>query len=241
MRRTILRTASSLGLTLCLGFVFTPLGCGGNNEWPVVPSRAVNDDPHVPEATFAAVLACATAAQGRLTDRVYRMRFDVEVTESGEDNRVKLRDSFPGESTLEACVGHALEGMELPLSVLGRTSPETAVSPASRGLMGQGVEEAMAAGAAINMAPIYLAVAAVAVVGVVGVHYTAEAIDAVRRRRKLKERCLEMFVRCQDIRGVCAHHLLKSLDVCGICYDDCQAPKPYTYKECYQCGFGNPN
>ena len=234
MLRTILRTASSLGLILCLGFVFTPLGCGGNNEWTVVPSRAANDDPHVPPATFSAVLACANAAQGRLTDRVYRMRFEVEVTESGEENRVKLRDSSPGESTLEACVGHALEGMELPLSVLGRTSMENAVSPASRGLMGQGLEEAIAA---INMAPIYLAVAAVAVVVVVGVHYTAKAIDA-RRLRKRREKCLDMYEICKNERPRSCDHLTDfGLTLCAICRDDCQAAKPYTSSECYQCGF----
>ena len=46
-----------------------------------------------------------------------------------------------------------------------------------------------------------------------------------------------MFVRCQDIGGVCARHLLKTLDVCGVCRDDCQVPKTYTFSECYDCGF----
>jgi hypothetical protein len=73
------------------------------------------------------------------------------------------------------------------------------------------------------------------------VYVTTETIDASRRRRKRREQCLDMFVKCQDIRGVCAHELLETLDVCGVCRSDCQAKKPYTYRECYQCGFGDPN
>jgi hypothetical protein len=65
------------------------------------------------------------------------MQFDVEVTESGEAGRVKLRDASPGERALEACLGHALEGMTLPVSVLRRIPKEKAVSPGSRGVAGE--------------------------------------------------------------------------------------------------------
>jgi hypothetical protein len=82
------------------------------------------------------MMACVTEAKGRLTDTVYAMQFDVEVTQSGEAGRVKLRESSPSERALEACIGHALEGMTLPASVL-RLPKEKAVSPESRGLMGQ--------------------------------------------------------------------------------------------------------
>ena len=41
------------------------------------------------------MMACVTEAKGRLTDTVNALPLDVEVTESGEAGRVKLRDSYP--------------------------------------------------------------------------------------------------------------------------------------------------
>jgi hypothetical protein len=106
------------------------------------------------------MMACVTEAKGRLTDTVYAMQFDVEVTESGEAGRVKLRDSSPRRARAGGVPrGHALEGMTLPVSVLRRIPKEKAVSPGSRGLMGQGIEEVLLVGAGTSLAPIYLAAA----------------------------------------------------------------------------------
>jgi hypothetical protein len=52
-----------------------------------------------------------------------------------------------------------------------------------------------------------------------------------------KSECLDMFDACQDKGGTCTQLILDSLDYCGVCRDDCQANKPYTYSKCYQCGF----
>jgi hypothetical protein len=167
------------------------------------------------------------------------MQFDVEVNESGEVRRVKLRDSFPGERALEACIGHALEGMTVPVSVERLIPKERAVSPESRGLMGQGLE--VLVGAGTSLAPIFLAAAAVTVVVGVGVYATAEAIDKYRKRRKRREKCLDMFVTCVNDRpSSCKHITDHGKLLCALCREDCEVPKPYTYSECYQCGFFDP-
>ena len=80
MTRKILRLTSCVGLALCLSLVFTPLGCGGSNQGSIEPARAANEGPQVPQGTFSAMRACVTEAKGRLTDKVYAMQFDVEVT-----------------------------------------------------------------------------------------------------------------------------------------------------------------
>ncbi len=162
MTRRILRLTSSVGLALCLSLVFTPLGCGGSNQGivSVEPARAAHEGPQVPQGTFSAMMACVTEAKGRLTDTAYALQFDVEVTESGEVGRVKLRDAYPSERALEACLGHSLEDMTLPVSVLRLLSKQKAVSPASRGLMGQGFEEVLLIGAGTSLGPIFLTAAA---------------------------------------------------------------------------------
>ncbi len=155
-------------------------------------------------------------------------------------SRVKFRDSSPNERALSACIGHALEGMTLPASVL-RLPKEKAVSPQSRGLLGQVWEEVLLVGAGVSLGPIYLTAAGVTVIVMVGVYATSEAIDTIRKRRKRKEKCLDMFVKCQDIGGVCTRRNRRDgLDICGLCWNDCEAPKPYTRSECYQCGFYDP-
>ena len=233
MARTILRLTSSLGLTLCLSLVFMPLGCGGSSHGSVEPVRAANKDPPVPQGTFSAMMACVTEAKGRLTDTVYAMQFDVEVTETGEADRVKFRDSSPSESALEACIGHALEGMTVPVSVLRLILKEKAVSLESRGLMGQVWEEAVEVGASLG--PIFLAVATVTVIVVVGVHFTAEAIEAARR--KSKNQCAGMFAECKDRGYPCNKMVEAGNTMCEICLRNCIRNDPYKFSQCTQCGF----
>jgi len=182
------------------------------------------------------MMACVTEAKGRLTDTVYAMQFDVEVTETGEAQRVKFRDSSPSEGALSACIGHALEGMTVPVSVLRLILKEKATSLESRELTGQVWEEVLGAGASLG--PIFLAAAGVTVIVIVGVYATSETIDAVRRLRKRREKCLGMFVTCVDDRpSSCKRITDRGKALCELCREDCTAPKPYTYSECYQCGF----
>jgi hypothetical protein len=186
------------------------------------------------------MMACVTEAKGRLTDTVYALQFDIEVTESGEAGHVKLRDSYPSERALEACLGQALEGMTLPVSVLRLLPKQKAVSPASRGLMGQGAEELLLLGAGTSLGPIFLTAAGVTVIVAASVYVTAEAIDAVRRLRKRREKCRDMFVTCQNERPwSCSRLIQGQTTLCEICRDKCQFNQRYEQYsgECYQCGF----
>jgi len=244
MTKTTLRITASLGLALCLGLAFTPLGCGGSNyggsnAWSTRPGYA-REEPPVPPETFAAMTACVTEAKAkaRLTDTVYALQFDVEVNEHGKAVLVKLRDaSLPKEPGMEACLGDAMVGMTLPLSVLARMPRERVVSPASRGLEGQVWEEFFAAGAAVNLAPILLTATAVTVSVWVGVKATTAAIDYVRRKRKRKEKCLDMYEACRLGPWFCSSVFQGGETLCGTCRWNCDDDVPYASSDCYKCGF----
>ena len=235
----VLRITASLGLTLCLGLAFMPLGCGGSNAWSTVPGavREDREEPPVPAGTFAALMACVTEAKGRLSDTVYTLQFNVEVDERGEVVQVKLRDSLPKEPGMEACLGDALAGMTLPRSALARMPREKAVSPAARGLTGQVWEELFLIGGAINLAPIFLATTAVTVTVIVGVKVTTEAIDATRRRRKRKEQCIDMFTECKSRGYPCDVIVEEENTMCEPCMRNCINNLPYKIIQCTQCGF----
>ena len=146
---------------------------------------------------------------------------------------VKFRDSSLSESALSACIGHALEGMTVPVSVLRLILKEKAVSLESRGLMGQVWEEVLGAGASLG--PIFLAAAGVTVIVMVGVYATSEAIEAARR--KSKKKCLEMYIECTDMGPPCTTPRDRRYLLCSRCMDNCNAPAPYYTSECTQCGF----
>jgi hypothetical protein len=131
----------------------------------------------------------------------------------------------------------ALEGMPVPLSVT-RTLSAQAVSPQSRGVMG-GV---WVLGGAVPLAPIFIVAAGVTITVLVSVRLTEEAIEAARRRRKVKDRCRDMFVVCQELGPPCMTYLpgcgTPGLTPCGACNEFCLAENPYDANcRCYSCGF----
>src|SRR6266540_1053951 len=75
MSTTIIRLMSSMGLALCLGLTFTPLGCGGTQEGRMESSHHAGEGPPVPADTEAQVRECVNEAKARLTDTVYAMQF----------------------------------------------------------------------------------------------------------------------------------------------------------------------
>ena len=128
MSRTIIRLTSAMGLALCLGLAFTPLGCGGSQGMGMASSHGAGEGPLAPKETVDRITECVNEAKGRLTDTVYAMGFDVEVTESGLAGRVRLKDSSPSEPGLESCIAHALEGVPSPVPIARLVSQQT-VSP----------------------------------------------------------------------------------------------------------------
>jgi hypothetical protein len=128
MTWTVSRLASSMGLALCLGFVFTPLGCGGGREMRIKPVHRGGAGPTLPEDTVARLTECANQGAARLTESSYTIVFDVEAREDGHVKEARVKDSFPGAPDIESCMAHALGGMSLPASIMrkaGRVSPES--------------------------------------------------------------------------------------------------------------------
>src|SRR5262245_21713838 len=195
MIRTILRLTSSMGLALCLGLAFTPLGCGGSQGMGMESTHGAGEGPQAPAEAVAQLTECANDGRARLTETAYDFQFEVEVTESGNAGRVKLRDSYPGERGLETCMIRALEGMPVPLSVSRMLSAQ-AVSPEARGPMGNVV--VLAAGGTVALAPIFIVAAGVTLGVFVVLSVSKEAVEAARRRSKIKKQCMEWQVECLE-------------------------------------------
>ena len=199
MIRGILKRTTSVGLALCLGLAFLPLACGGTkNPWAGgEPVDQPGEGPQVPKETVAEMTECLSKAGSRLTDTVYAMKFDVEVTESGHAGRVRFRDSFPSEPALEACIADALRGMTspIPASMLVPKDKAEAVSPASRGLIGQGWEEVLIGGS-VTLGPAFLVMAGVTATVVVVVLAGEGVVEAVKRKRKIDKICDALAEEC---------------------------------------------
>jgi hypothetical protein len=193
MLRRITKLTSAMGLALGLGIAFTPLGCGGSQEVGMELSHGAGEGPQAPAETVAKITDCVNEAKARLTDTSYAMQFNVEVTESGHAGRVKLKDSSPGERRLESCIARALEGMTSPVPAM-RLISQQPVSPESRGL-GQPLP-AIAVGSGGALAPIFILAAGITVIVAVTLYVAEEVAEAERRRRKIKEQCMELLVEC---------------------------------------------
>ncbi len=139
MTVTLAKLTASIGLSLCLGFAFLPLGCGGDPQ----PRRlhAARADPTLFEATVAGLTVCAAEGADRLTDTTYVIHFDVDANADGHVERASVKDSLIGDPGIESCMVHVLRGAALPGSIM-RTRR---VSPDSRRHMGNAAAAALGA------------------------------------------------------------------------------------------------
>ena len=55
--------------------------------------------------------------------------------------------------------------------------------------------------------------------------------------QQMSKTCTDMYVACTDKGMPCARDIDTGYSVCTYCRDDCDANRPYKYKECYKCGF----
>jgi hypothetical protein len=243
--RTITRLTLAAGLALCLSLAFTPLGCGASQG--VEASRHGGEGPGVPDATVSALRACADQGKDRFKETTYALHFDVEVTEDGHVDRVKRKESLPAERAMESCMADAIEGMRVPLFVVQALTPHAeaeAVSPASRGLIGNPL--LLAAAAVVELVPVLVVAAGVTVIVGVSIYASEEIIETVKRRNKrkdkIKERCNDMFEVCQGMGPPCTTYLpgcgTSGLTPCGACNERCLAENSYDANcRCYSCGY----
>lgn len=49
-----------------------------------------------------------------------------------------------------------------------------------------------------------------------------------------------MYVDCKDKGPSCNREIDRGKTLCAHCLHDCVAKRPYVIKECYQCGFDDP-
>ena len=133
MTSSLKRLALSSGLSLALGFAFTPLGCGSSGRGPA------HGDAEVPEGVALRIRTCAVKHRTHLRTAEHSVRFDVKLANDGRVDSVALKDSTLGDQDLEDCMAGALRSLsadDLPMrrSDSRRRGP---VAPESRALVGQ--------------------------------------------------------------------------------------------------------
>jgi hypothetical protein len=206
MNSGISGSASAVGIALCLGLAFTPLGCGSNQDHAVEPwGRRAHEGPSAPESTVAQLRECAERGALRLTDTHYAILFDVNAMESGHVSLAKVRDSMIPDRGMESCMGRALEAMVLPRTITAlRPSQRVSsgmVSPESRAHTGN----ALVIGAAVELLPILIVAAGVTIIVAVTVHVmsdksasTRDATDEERERERCKKVKQDCITYCSD-------------------------------------------
>lgn len=136
MTASITKLALSLGLTLALGFAFTPLGCGGSRGGLAAPGQA---DADVPEDIALQIRTCAAKRREHLGSVEHYFIFDVKLDSDGEVDSVALQESTLRDEGLELCMVKALRSLTEDALPMRRSenSPRGPVSPESRVLLGQ--------------------------------------------------------------------------------------------------------
>jgi hypothetical protein len=193
MNSGITGLTSAMGLTLCLGLIFMPLGCGSSQDFTVESPRPTHDGPTAPESTVAQLTECAKQGALHLADTNYAIIFDVDVTESGTVREAKIRESLIPDRGMESCMVRALEAMSVPRSIMGMLASQP-VSRQSREYLGY----VGALGGAVNLIPIVIGALGVTILVAVTLHVAEEAVEAARRRLKVEKRCKELLEECLE-------------------------------------------
>ena len=133
-----MRPMLAFGLLCCSMLAFTPLGCGGVDEYPHVPPR--ERGLSLPERTVARLQECADEYAPKLPSSSYKLSFDVAVDAHGQVLEVATDSMQPFNGDVATCMTLALRAMSVPASVLEtREAPlvsKSTQTPASRGLLG---------------------------------------------------------------------------------------------------------
>ena len=247
MNSRITRVASGMGLALCLGLAFAPLGCESSQDFPVEPPPQAREEPRAPEATIAQLTACAQRGAVHLTDTHYAVIFDVDVDGGGSASEARVRESLLPDREMEACMAGALKSMVVPRSVMGMRSWRRVsggkVSPASRAYTG---DADVAVGAIIELIPMVVVIVGVTIIVGVTVHaaryVTDEVAEAVRKRRrkKVEDRCAELLVECLEHprqpewnRGT-----FGGWKACEACVASCKSKGNWPHDKCPRPGAG---
>jgi hypothetical protein len=195
MRWTSTRYRVAALLALGSGLGLAVPGCGGSRQADVSVSQG-GEGPGIPDATVAELRACVENGRGRLKETTYAFQFAVTVTEDGHADRVRLKDSFPGDGEMEACLARALEDMSvagsLVQALIEQVERAGGVSPASRGPMGE--PTVMILGISLN--PVVLAAIAVTAVVAVSIYAAKELVETAKRNKKVEALCKPLFDKC---------------------------------------------
>lgn len=208
------RLALSLGLSLSLGFAFTPLGCGGKQK--VVDYAPADGRPEVPDGIKEELTDCVKRGVGRLSDSHYAIMFNVRADDDGDVSSVEIEDSLMGDRAIESCMRRALQGMTVPSSIRAmrssRADGEGVVAPGSRALVGNPL---VLGGATVALGPVVIVAAGVTVLVAVTIYLVSEmskpsdmADEEYERCHKVKDAC---NIKCgpfldQDVYGAQYHN-----------------------------------
>jgi hypothetical protein len=156
-----------------------------------------------------------------MTDTSYAIVLDVDVTESGGVERVKIRDSIIGDGGIESCIVRALEGMQVPGYIVRRMMASHEVSPRSRGAVGN----VLVVGAAVELVPILIVAAGVTFIVAVSLHVGEEVAEAISKKKE--EKCMKLLVACLENpnQPEWNREIYGGKKDCGSCHGRCMKEK----------------
>lgn len=223
------RTAVSMLLAACIGLVTCPIGCGAAQDDYIVVNHhglalpPISAEPTIPEATVEQLEQCVRVHVADLRGHAHDVKLDIAVTEQGNVEEVQLRSSTLQHQSMESCMIHTLEQMSVPATIFHMRS-STPISGGESMLHDRGpIGFIQALGGTIALAPIVIIAAGVTI----AVAVTAEAADALRKRRRIEKLCMPWLLQClgnknQPDWNIGDFGLTKD---CQSCFEECKHEK----------------
>ncbi len=198
MKSTARRTAASIVFVACISFAFCPLGCGAAQEDYTVVNHQGFDlpsmpaDPTMPEAIVEQLQICVRQGAADLRTYSHEVKFDITVADEGNVDEVKLRSSTLRNDAMESCMMQALASMSLPSGAFPLRSSKPISGGESDSYDHDSIGIVQVLGGAIAFGPLAIVAAGVTV----AIFVTAEAVDELRKRRRIEKLCMPWLLQC---------------------------------------------
>lgn len=216
-------------LATSIGFCIFASSCGAaqddytvvNHHGFALPSTPI--EPTIPEATVELLQQCVRNNGAELRGHAHDVKLDIAVTEQGIVEEVQLRSSTLQHKSMESCMIHALGQMSVPATIF----PMRSCTPISGGesmLHDRGpIGFVHALGGTIALAPIIIIAAGVTI----AVAVTAEAADALRKRRRIEKLCMPWLLQCLGDKNQPDWNIgdFGTTKDCQSCFEECKHAK----------------
>lgn len=202
-KRSRWRFTSAIVLGALMPMSLVPTGCAATDDYaevqsPPQPSEAPTIvEQALPEATRSSLQACAKEHAAKLSKHSYEIAFELEVTDTGEIDEIKVKGNRLDHMELETCMTDALKVLSVsdylrPSDSLTSPAEPQSISSSSRALLGTTALLPQA----IRLAPIVIAAPG----GITIVVAVAIVVVAAVALGKLSKECQKQW---DDARKIC--------------------------------------